>query len=332
MNLDGDSTMKLPLSSWSRKVLAGVLGIAVLAGAWGAWMLRPRPDPGEAAPAAAAGSPEATGAPAERKATASPWPAPPKRRRNHPAIADLRKQMLQHLHGHAEAVFSVSDGFGLDRMPVVRAKLWEAPVFSPGDLETQGAVESPAPLREAFEESRARFGSPQPASKAEAGDTRGDGLQLRLLDLIGLRDRDNPRAYSGGPAFEWVRATSKEDIEAILRNNRAASKEEIDAALRNNPGLSIQVRKDEEGKARRRPETRPLDFFELAGLAELREGKATYVRHKDGVVRMLGALRASDQCLTCHAAARLGDLLGALSYTFVDTKRSLFKKAKKGPE
>ena len=50
-------------------------------------------------------------------------------------------------------------------------------------------------------------------------------------------------------------------------------------------------------------------------MAELRGGKEVYIRSKDNVIRMLGALRASDDCLKCHTDSRKGDLLGAFSYT-----------------
>ena len=46
-----------------------------------------------------------------------------------------------------------------------------------------------------------------------------------------------------------------------------------------------------------------------------------FVRSKDRVIRMLGALRAGEQCLRCHTDNTKGDLLGALSYTFVDVDR-----------
>jgi hypothetical protein len=64
----------------------------------------------------------------------------------------------------------------------------------------------------------------------------------------------------------------------------------------------------------RQGKTRGLDPFEEAGLRSLREGEDLFVAVKGTTVRMLGALRATKQCLHCHDANR-GDLLGALSYT-----------------
>ena len=75
-------------------------------------------------------------------------------------------------------------------------------------------------------------------------------------------------------------------------------------------------------------ETRPLDIFETAGVAELRQGKDLFVRPRGNVIRMLGALRAGAQCVKCHNDSKQGDLLGAFSYTFVDSKNSLQKALK----
>lgn len=60
--------------------------------------------------------------------------------------------------------------------------------------------------------------------------------------------------------------------------------------------------------------TRSLDTFESAGLHALMSGDDLYIIQKDDTLRMLGALRATKQCLTCHDA-ECGDLLGAFSYT-----------------
>jgi hypothetical protein len=60
--------------------------------------------------------------------------------------------------------------------------------------------------------------------------------------------------------------------------------------------------------------TRPLDPFEAEGLGRLRGGEELFVRGSDKQARMLGAVRATRQCLACHGGDR-GDLLGAFSYT-----------------
>jgi hypothetical protein len=59
--------------------------------------------------------------------------------------------------------------------------------------------------------------------------------------------------------------------------------------------------------------TRDLDEFETAGLFALQRGDDLFVRERGSERRMLGAIRAARQCLSCHDAER-GDLFGAFSY------------------
>jgi hypothetical protein len=61
--------------------------------------------------------------------------------------------------------------------------------------------------------------------------------------------------------------------------------------------------------------TRALDKFETIGLEALRGGDDLFVRDiAVGTKRMLGPLRSTKQCITCHGCG-YGDLLGAFSYT-----------------
>jgi hypothetical protein len=58
---------------------------------------------------------------------------------------------------------------------------------------------------------------------------------------------------------------------------------------------------------------RPLDRFELEGLSALASGEDILFNKSDTSIRMLGAIRAARQCVSCHTVNR-GDLLGAFSY------------------
>ena len=59
--------------------------------------------------------------------------------------------------------------------------------------------------------------------------------------------------------------------------------------------------------------TRPLDGFEAAMLPALQQGEDLKLDYGSDTIRMLGAIRAGEQCLKCHDGQR-GDLLGAFSY------------------
>jgi hypothetical protein len=65
--------------------------------------------------------------------------------------------------------------------------------------------------------------------------------------------------------------------------------------------------------------TRGLDAFEEPALNALKDGEDLSIIRKDDTLRMLGALRATSQCLKCHEAQK-GDLLGAFSYTLTQVK------------
>jgi hypothetical protein len=59
--------------------------------------------------------------------------------------------------------------------------------------------------------------------------------------------------------------------------------------------------------------TRTLDEFELLSLGRLFGGEDLVVNATTNRIRMLGGLRASEQCLECHSVKK-GELLGAFSY------------------
>src|SRR5205823_764714 len=71
--------------------------------------------------------------------------------------------------------------------------------------------------------------------------------------------------------------------------------------------------------AAKRPKTRDLDTFESMALASLKSGEATRVQDSHGEVRVLGAIRARAECKGCHSEHKVGDLLGAFTYTFKST-------------
>jgi hypothetical protein len=67
--------------------------------------------------------------------------------------------------------------------------------------------------------------------------------------------------------------------------------------------------------------TRELDEFEQRALPQLRTQEDVVVESASSTTRMLGSLRAGQQCLECHAVQR-GELLGAFSYVLREGARS----------
>jgi hypothetical protein len=265
--------------------------------------------------------------------------ATPDAKAKHLPIAGLRDRMLENYHGQATDIFTAIPGFGMERMPSLYKYVpFEVPDLSTNEVEVEKQIVPPKLLTDVFAKSLDDFRDPTkplPPVKKKApmfdagagfsssfGGTVTTGLQLRLLDLVGLTDADGPRVYSGGKAFEAVRMSA----------------EEVKAERAKNPKLGFYIpppkrparAQDKEKVASAKLEMRPLDLFEIAGVAELQQGKDLFVRHKGSAIRMLGALRATDVCLQCHADSKKGDLLGAFSYTFVDTNKMLEEKIK-GP-
>ncbi len=61
-------------------------------------------------------------------------------------------------------------------------------------------------------------------------------------------------------------------------------------------------------------ETRQLDDFERKSLPKLRAGEEVVIATSTNTIRMLGALRARQDCMECHSVVEK-TLLGAFSYT-----------------
>jgi len=65
--------------------------------------------------------------------------------------------------------------------------------------------------------------------------------------------------------------------------------------------------------------TRPLDHFEQQALDRLRAAEDLVIDETTHRIRMVGALRASQNCLQCHSVKR-GELLGAFTYELVPAR------------
>jgi hypothetical protein len=263
----------------------------------------------------------------------------------HPTVVVLRDRMLESFHGKTTDLFTSIPGFGMERMmPLYKYIPFEIPDLSTNEVEIDREIAAPELLKDVFAKSLDGFRDPSKPLPAKKGAGNGfdgfagppkagfsgsfggavtRGLQLRLLDLVGLINSDGPRVYSGGKAFEVQRMTAEEI--------KAAQSKDPKGFRYTPPPTRTKKSVDGKGHAPAEPaklETRPLDVFEIAGVAELSQGKDLFIRNRDNVIRMLGALRASEQCLECHGDNKKGDLLGAFSYTFMDTNGTLTKSLK----
>lgn len=74
--------------------------------------------------------------------------------------------------------------------------------------------------------------------------------------------------------------------------------------------------------------TREPDAFEKSGIEALRAGKELHWRGGDRLTRVLGAIRATRQCVVCHSCPR-GQLLGAFSYYLVPSSKAAAESVSK---
>jgi len=257
----------------------------------------------------------------------------------HLPVTTLRDRMLEAYHGQATDLFTSIPGFGMERLvPMYKYVPFEVPDLSTNEVEVEKAPAIPELLKDVFAKSRDTFRDPsKPLPKSDKAGTSpfGDhprlggrfrdaivrGVQLRMLDLVGLINDKGPQVYSGGKAFEVMRMSAEEAKKA--REAKTAAEllkiKEIYGEI--GPWTPPPVRPLDVKLG-----TRPLDVFETAGVAELSDGKDLFIRTRGNVIRMLGALRATETCTECHTDRKKGDLLGAFSYTFVDTGNALAKE------
>lgn len=185
-----------------------------------------------------------------------------------------RSLTLKRLHEDQVDLFVNSPGFGVVR--TIRGRPTATLLGEPRPPD-----HSPDPPLETM----ARDDALDFADPARWGYRRGD----RVAGFLPHALRRQP-----GPARGWV-------VEGV---------ELVGLLLAPDPRVYVSDRLPRMDELRGGP-TRHLEGFELPALAELRAGREIVTDPAAG--RMLGAVRAAKQCLSCHGGER-GDLLGAFSY------------------
>lgn len=140
-------------------------------------------------------------------------------------------------------------------------------------------------------------------------DAAGDFLHADRMGYV--QDPDHVAGFEPH-AFHHVPVLHASPSDAALKLEKL---ELIGLTKRSAPTAYVSEnypRLDELQKA----DTRLLHDFETRALAQLRTDEDTVIEETDGAVRMLGALRAGNDCTRCHTSMRRGELIGALSYEF----------------
>jgi hypothetical protein len=214
--------------------------------------------------------------------------------------SSYRARQLMQLHEHTVLLFVDSPGFGVSRMSV------------PTESDLMMGVRNDPPI-------------PQPGARSQPGASPGDlereahipdDVRLYLMHESSVSDF----VYAGGFGFFKDRGHV-----AGFESHRFSSTPEPDEPwklqnvdlvgllMHDEPVVYISSHLPRMDELREAP-TRKLDTFESVGLPGLRRGDDLFVRETAGRLRMLGAIRATKQCTSCHDCER-GDLLGAFSYT-----------------
>jgi hypothetical protein len=205
---------------------------------------------------------------------------PPKGKEHH-RTRELLRFMVNQLHADAVDHFINTRGMGFARMgPTVRLvqREWKTPWFSQDEL----AKETPVSPTKDF-----------------------DLIHRGSIKLFTDSNTVPPKERVTWNADEKAKKEKLWEIKSL---------DLVGVAMHDMPVVYLSEKIPEMKNLSTKP-TRPLDYFELAGLEHLLKGNAIYVRSKDDTLRVLGPIHAGKACLKCHHESKEGDLLGAFSYT-----------------
>jgi hypothetical protein len=221
-----------------------------------------------------------------------------------------REYQLRMLHERSVDRFINSAGFGVGRMirpseAGLAAGLTREPVPpQPGAPLPSTSTWSPGRPTEPPEADRAPLGDLLETSILDFANARRFGYfkdRLHVAGFVTHRFQDVPR-----PVERWQ--VQRLELVSLL--------------LHDEPAVYVSDRLPEMKRRGSAVPTRPLDRFEGYGLKALGQGDDLFVAPLDEGLRMLGAVRATNQCLGCHGCKR-GELLGAFSYSLGRTEHEL---------
>lgn len=217
-----------------------------------------------------------------------------------------REYLLEQLHRLTVHQFVTEMGFGVSRLPPIRDGLAEL-------LKSPHPVSVPLPALISF--------SQYPVVDGVLGESfpvREDLAFLHangLLDLFSrsrngyVVDRDR---VAGFESHQMTRVPGF-DEKRLQHTELKLSRLELISLYRN--GEPVAYLSDQLPKMDRIGvlETRLLDEFERQGLDRLFTEAELVTEDSGHRIRMLGGIRARQECLQCHSA-EIGELMGALSY------------------
>ena len=219
-----------------------------------------------------------------------------------------RGNSLFRLHGSYVDSFVNSPGFGVSRMPrrVIRKHI-ELPPIEPVMLPP------PTYVPEVSSDQAAEI--PLAAAETPAQQTlealhqagHGDFLDPERMGYV--RDREHVAGFVGHGFSQSP--TVKKDV-AELEQWQLVKLELVSLLKHAEPVAYLSESLPQMDRLQDVP-TRPLDAFERQAIEQLRADKDLVVDAQPARVRMVGSLRATNDCRACHQVPR-GTLLGAFTY------------------
>jgi hypothetical protein len=214
-----------------------------------------------------------------------------------------RADSLQRLHEHSVDQFVSSAGFGVGRMGFETSRI-DAESLKSAAVETP-----PVPQPDYFDPSVDLTGAGDRDISQRDGPKIGRLHELAVIDFVnplGFGFTKDRQHVAGFQSHRMTKLPDPSDPWKVARIDL------ISLLLHESPVAYVSTDLPRMNELRTAP-TRPLDAFEEEGLKSLRVGEDLFARGTGEKARMVGAIRATKQCLGCHGGGR-GDLLGAFSY------------------
>ena len=235
-------------------------------------------------------------------------------------VLNVRAQSLEMLHSDQVEKFIKSPGFGVGRMVIMEP----SPSFLPAYPTPELALTPPA-------ESAHEAGAIVELPEEQFVEERPGAWTPSKRDLLTFLDQSE-QVFASPWNFGYVKSLDKVagfephgffykpelHLPDAERDEKLTHRWEINrlelVSLLKQAEPRVYVSKnlprmqDLDTKA-----TRPLEKFEAESLRHLRGGDDMQTLAELNSIRMVGALRASKQCMKCHQVER-GELLGAFSY------------------
>lgn len=244
-----------------------------------------------------------------------------------------RAYLLQSLHRATHDDFVLARGFGPVRLTVIERYRIELPDFPQIPYESAATLAAPR-----FNASGSTLEAPDRSTPAAGSVTRSLLIEMHdnsfddfldpqkmgyVKDLQHVAGFQPHRFYQmpGTEGVRWQQRISDAVLDppsampprAAWRNNWAITRLELIGTLSHSqPVAYVSGHLPQLDELSTYP-TRELNDFEQSAISQLRATQDVVVDEQPDRIRMVGSLRANDDCRRCHTVPR-GELLGALTY------------------